>query len=74
MPLLNVSVVGLANTSVVSLSLNVSVTFAVGAEFNRTVKVEVVPFSLTVALVPERTNPTVSLSVVVTVTLSDKPL
>ena len=69
MPLLNVSVVGLANTSVVSLSLRLSVTFAVGSLVKTTLTLSVVPLSLRVAVVFDRTRPTVSLSVVTVVRL-----
>ena len=69
MPLLNDSVVGLALTSVESLSLNVSVTVAVGSLVKTTLKLSVVPLSLRVAVVFYRTRPTVSLSVVTVVRL-----
>ena len=57
------------------MTVSVNVTLAVGSEFNTTLKLSLtLPFSLTVALVPDRLKPTVSLSVVVMLRLSDSPL
>ena len=69
MPLPKLKVLGVALTSVESLSLNVSVTVAVGSLVKTTLKLSVVPLSLRVAAVFDRARPTVSLSVVTVVRL-----
>ena len=69
MPLPKLKVLGVALTSVESLSDSVSVMFAVGSLVKTTLKLSVVPLSLRVAVVFDRVRPTVSLSVVTVVRL-----
>ena len=67
---LKVNVAGLALTSVESLSETVTVTLSVGSLLNTTLTLSLtLPFSLTNALLFDNTRPTVSLSLVVTVSV-----